>query len=114
MSFGFALGGDGGADFGESYGEVVRGVDEGGAGVADGDADEVDAVPVFAKGGEQGEVFIGLLGVFIVSAKVPAKADLEEDEGTILSVEGVGIGDGVCWHSSRVDNVGGGSRSCRY
>ncbi len=38
------------ADFGEGGCEAVRGVDEGGACVADGDADELDASPIFAEG----------------------------------------------------------------
>ena len=52
MSFLFALGGDGGADNGEDGCEVVRGVDEGGAGVTDGDADKLDSSPIFSEGGE--------------------------------------------------------------
>ena len=52
VSFAFALGGDGGADFGEGGCEVVRGVDEGGACVADGDADELDASSIFSEGGK--------------------------------------------------------------
>ena len=51
VSFALALGGDGGADLGEGGCEVVCSVGEGGAGVADGDADELDASPVFAEGG---------------------------------------------------------------
>ncbi len=50
MSFAFALGGDGGADFSEGGCEVVRIVDEGGACVADGDADKLDASPIFSEG----------------------------------------------------------------
>ncbi len=52
VSFAFALGGDGGADFGDGGYEVVSGVDEGGACVADGDADELDASPIFSEGGK--------------------------------------------------------------
>ena len=52
VSFSLAFGGDGGADFGEGRCEVVRGVDERGAGVADGDAYELDWSPIFSKGGE--------------------------------------------------------------
>ncbi len=48
VSFSFAFGSDGGADLGEGGCEVVRGVDEGGAGVADGDADELDSSPIFS------------------------------------------------------------------
>ncbi len=59
VPFALALGGDGGANLGESGCEVVRSVGEGGAGVADGDADELYASPLFAKGCEEGEVFVG-------------------------------------------------------
>ena len=52
VTFAFALGGDGGADFGEGGCEVVRGVDEGGACVADGDADELDASLIFSEVGK--------------------------------------------------------------
>ncbi len=109
----FALRGDGGADLGEGGSEVIRGVNEDGAGVADGDAYELDAAPLFTKGGEQGEVFVGLLGVFLVAAKVLAEANLEKDEGAIISVEGVEVGGWVGWYSSCVNDVGGGTRSCR-
>ncbi len=50
VSFAFALGGDEGADFGEGGCEIVRGVDEGSACVADGDADELGAFPIFSEG----------------------------------------------------------------
>ncbi len=43
--------GNGGADLGEGGGELVYGVDEGGAGVFDGDADELNSAPIPAKGG---------------------------------------------------------------
>ena len=52
VSFLFAFGGDGRADLGEGGCEVIRGVDEGGAGVTDGDANELDSSPIFSKGGE--------------------------------------------------------------
>ncbi len=50
VSFAFALGGDGGADLGEGGCEVVRSVDEGGACVADGDDDKLDASPIISEG----------------------------------------------------------------
>ena len=37
---------------GEGGCEVVHGVDEGGAGMADGDAYELDSSPIFSEGGE--------------------------------------------------------------
>jgi hypothetical protein len=52
VSFSFVFGSVGGADLGEGGCEVVRGVDEGGAGVTDGDAYELDSSPVFSKGYE--------------------------------------------------------------
>ena len=52
VSFSFAFGGDGGSDPGEGGCEVVRGVDEGGAGVTDEDAHEFDSPPISSKGGE--------------------------------------------------------------
>ncbi len=52
VPFVFAMGDDGEADFGEGGCEVVRGVDEGGACVADGDADELGASPIFSEGGK--------------------------------------------------------------
>jgi hypothetical protein len=45
VSFAFALGGDN-----EGGCEDARSVDEGGACVTDGDADELDASPLFSKG----------------------------------------------------------------
>ena len=50
--FSFAFRGDGGADLGEGGCEVVRGVDEGGAGVTNGDAKKLDSFPISSKGGE--------------------------------------------------------------
>ncbi len=112
VPFVFALGGDGGADLGEGGCEVVRGVDEGGACVVDGDADKLDASPIFSEGSKKGEILVGLLGVFLVASEVRAKAHLEENEGAVLLVEGVG--GWVGWHFLCVDDVGGGSRSCRH
>ncbi len=112
MSFVFAEGGNGGADLGEGGCEIVRGVDEGCAGMADGDAYELDASPIFAEGCKKGEVFLVLLGVFLVAAEVPAEADLEDDEGAVLPAESVSVGGWVGWYSERVDDVGGHSRSC--
>ena len=79
VAFAFALGGDRGADLGEGICEVVRSVDEGSAGVADGDANELNASPIFAEGCEEGEVFLGLLFAFLMAAEVPVVADLEEE-----------------------------------
>ncbi len=87
VAFALALGGDERAGLGEGSCEVVRIVGEGGAGVADGDADELDASPIFAEGCEKGEVLVGMLFVFLIATEVPAEADLEEEEGAIFPVE---------------------------
>ena len=52
VTFSFTFRGDGGADLGEGGCDVVRGVDEGGDGVTDGNADELDSSPIFSKGDE--------------------------------------------------------------
>jgi len=45
-----SLGGSRGANRGEGGRDVGRGIVEGGAGVADGDVDELDASPISSKG----------------------------------------------------------------
>ncbi len=52
VSFSLAIGGDGGVDLGHGGCEVVRGVNEGGASVADGDAYKFDTSPISSKGDE--------------------------------------------------------------
>jgi len=59
-------------------------------------------------------VFLGLLDDLVMVAKVPVKTDLEEDEGAVLAVEGVGVRGGVGWHSLGVDNIQGGFHFCRH
>ena len=59
---------------------VGRGVVEGCADVADGDAYEVDPSPVASERGHQGAVLVGCLLELLVAAEVPALADLEEGE----------------------------------
>ena len=108
------LGGSRGESHGEGGREVGRGDVEGGTGVADGDADELDASPISSEGAKEGVVLLGLLGELVVAPEVPAEADLEEDEGAVLAVEGVEVRSGVGWHSSGVYDVRGGSHSCRH
>ena len=48
-----------------------------------------------------------------MAAKVPAKADLEKEEGAVFFVEIVEVGGWIGWHSTCVDDLGGGSSSCR-
>jgi hypothetical protein len=59
-------------------------------------------------------VLLNLLDELVVASEVFAEADLEEDEGTVLTVEGGGVRGGVDWHSSGLDDVRGSSRSCRH
>jgi hypothetical protein len=60
-------------------------------------------------------VLLSLRGELVLAAEVLAKADLEEDEGEILAVEGVWVWDGDGWHySSGVDDVRADFRSCRH
>jgi len=61
----------------------------------------------------EGIVFFCYLGEPLLAAEVPAKADLDEDEGAVLAVEGVGIRSGIGWHSLSEDDVRGGSHPCR-
>ncbi len=103
------VGRDGWADFGEGGRDFVHGVEEGGAGMADGDAHELDSSPVSAEGGEQGEVLVGILGVLLVATEEHAEAHLYEDDGAVLPIEGVDVEGWVDMYSSCVDDVGGGS-----
>ncbi len=92
MSFAFSLDDDRWADFGEGGREVVNGVDEGSDSVADGDAYEFDSSLVSAKGGEQGEILVGILGVLLVTTEVSAEVHLYDDNGAIFHVEGIDVG----------------------
>ena len=109
-----SLGGGRGASHGEGGRDVGRGIVEGGADVTDGDADEFDDTPISSNGAKEGVILLGLLGERVVAAEVHAEADLKEDEGAVLAVDGVDVRSGVGWHSSGVDDVRGGSHSCRH
>ena len=111
------FGGDRGADLGEGGRDVGRGVVEGGADETDGDEDELDASPILSEGAKEGvectSLLLGLFGELVLAAEVTTKANLEEDEGEVLAVEGVGVRSGVQWQFSSVDVDRGGARSCR-
>ena len=81
--------------------------------MTDGDANELDASPLFAKGCEKGEVLVGLLVVFLMAAEVPTEADFEKEEGAVFLVKVLEVRGWISWHSTCVHNVGGGSSSCR-
>ena len=82
--------------------------------MADGDANELNSPPISSEGAKEGVVFIGLHGERVLEAEVPAIAYLEVDEGAVLVDEGVEARSGIGWHSSGVDDVRGGSHSCRH
>jgi hypothetical protein len=74
--------GDGGANLAEGGRDIGGCVDnEGGAGVADGDADELHTSLMSAEGAEQGVVFLGLGGEPLLLAHVPTQSDIEENGG---------------------------------
>ncbi len=75
--------------------------------MADGDTYEVDSLPIASERGHKGDVLIGLFLELLVVAQILAEADLEEDEGAVLAVEGVDFRALVGRHSSGVDDVGG-------
>ncbi len=57
---------------------------------------------------------LDLLGELVLAAEISTEAEFEEDEGTILAVEGGGVRGGVAGYSSCVDDVRGSSRSYRH
>jgi hypothetical protein len=59
----------------------------------------------FLRAAMRGGVLLGLLVELTVAAEVPAKADLDEDEGVLLFVEGGRVGRGSIWDPSCVDEV---------
>ena len=79
--------------------------------MADGDANEVNPAPIASKRGHQGVVLVGFFLELLVAAKVHAEADLEEDEGAVLAVEGVDSRERLGRHSLGVDDVGSRPRS---
>ncbi len=62
VAFPYSFGFDGGADLSEGGRDISRRVLEGGAGVTDGDAYELEASPVSSESAEEGVVLLDLLG----------------------------------------------------
>ena len=62
---------------GECGGDIGRSVVESCAGVADGDAYEVDSAPLASERGQQGVVLVCFFFALLVAAEVPAEADFE-------------------------------------
>ena len=79
--------------------------------MAVGDAHEVNPSPIMSERGHQGGVLIDFFLELLVAAEVPAKADLEEDEGAVFAAEGVDARGRVGRNFSGVDDVGGRPRS---
>ena len=72
----------------EVLGEALLGLVESGAGVADGDCDELYLPPYGVDDGDEGFVLGGLLLKLGMASEVPAKADLDKDEVALVAVEG--------------------------
>ena len=80
--------------------------------MADGNANEVNPSPITSERGHQGVVLIGFFLELLVATEVLAEADLEEDEGVVLAVEGVDFRGHVGRHlKGVVDDVEGSPRS---
>jgi hypothetical protein len=73
--------------------------------VTDREGHRLHPSPVLSEGRDEGGVLLGLFVELNVAAEVPAKADLNEDEGVLLFVEGVRVGRGSLWDPSCVDEV---------
>jgi hypothetical protein len=73
--------------------------------MADREGNELHPSPVFPEGRDEGGVFLGLLVELNVAAGVHEEADLDEDEGALLSDEGDRVGRGSVWDPSCVDEV---------
>jgi hypothetical protein len=111
--FQLLLSGDGGADLGEDGRDVGCRVVEAGAGVSDRDAHELDTSSISSEGAKREWYFsIFLVGFFAFG--VHAEADLKEDKEAVLAVERVRVWSGVGWHYSGVDEIRGGTCSCRH
>ena len=88
------------SDGGEGGGEVVQGPSKYSARVADREVHKLHPSPVFSEGRDEGGILLGLLAELNVAAEIPAEADLDEDEGALLSVEGGRVGRGSGWDPS--------------
>ena len=84
---------------------MVQGPSKYGARVADREGQKLHPSPVFSEGRDEGGVLLGLLVEFNVAAEVSAEADLDEDEGALIFVEGDRVGRESVWDPSCVDEV---------
>jgi len=73
---------------------IIHRVVENGAGVADGDAQELDAFPISSEGANEGWYFSVFLVSFFLASEITSEADLKEDERVVIVVKGFGSGVG--------------------
>jgi len=64
-----------------------------------------NTIPMLSEGRDEGGVLLGLLVELNVATEVPAKADLDEDEGALLFIEGGRVGRGGVWDPSCEDEI---------
>ena len=84
---------------------------EGGARVADGDGHEFHFPPHRLQSGDEWGVLGGILLNPLVASEVLAESDLDDEEDSLLSVEGARVRRRGVRYSSGVDKVGGGAVS---
>ncbi len=73
--------------------------------MADREGHELHPSPGFPEGRDEGGLFLGLLVELDVAAEVRAEADLDENEGALLPVEGGRVGRGSVWDPSCLDEA---------
>ncbi len=74
--------------------------------MADGDAYEVDSSLIASECGHHVGILLCFFVELLVASEVHAEADLKENEGAVLAVEGLDVRGRVGRHSSGVDDVG--------
>ena len=82
---------------------------EGGAGVADGDCDELYILLEVFEDADEGSVLGGLLLKLGVASIVPTETHLDKDEVALLAVEGGRVRRWGVRHPPGVDEIGGRS-----
>ena len=73
--------------------------------MADWEGNELHPSPVSSEGLQEAEVFLVFLLELNITAKVPAEADLDDDEGAFFLVDGGRVGGGSVWYPSCIDEV---------
>jgi len=88
------------SDRGDGGSEVVEGLGECGARVADGEGNELRPFSVSSEGRKERGVFLDLFVALNVAVEVHAKADLDEDESALCLVEHCQVCGGKIWDPS--------------